>query len=150
MDTSQWVERTVKIGKHSVGVITGVYVSDITGEVEWLEVELPRSLFSRKVVVPCIGASSSGREVVLDYDIRLVCNAPKAPKNGHLTREEEMRLKSYYVQEDVSAKVVMKSLDEQDPVRHRRIALQTNNRKHQSFHLVKGKSFRLISEKELV
>jgi sporulation protein YlmC with PRC-barrel domain len=95
-DVPNWRGRDVvdKNG-HAVGVITDLYVDDVTGRPEWAVVRT--GLFSRRVTfVPLSRAALHGLRVRVPFDQRHIHDAPNIDPDGHLSADEEARLYQHY------------------------------------------------------
>jgi len=89
-------------GRHAVdpdgdkiGTIDEVYVDEDTGEPNWLTVKT--GWFGSNVsFVPIQGTYFAGDDVVVAYGKSTVKEAPNFDAEGHISREEEMRLYEHY------------------------------------------------------
>jgi len=78
-----------------IGTIDEVYVDEDTGEPSWLTVKT--GWFGSNVsFVPVQGIYFGGDDVVVAYDKSTVKDAPNFDADGHISREEEMRLYEHY------------------------------------------------------
>ena len=95
-DVSNWRGRdVVDRNGHAVGVITELYVDDMTGRPEWAGVKT--GLFSHRVTfVPLSQAAAHGLRVQVPYDQRHIHEAPNVDPDGHLSAGEEARLYGHY------------------------------------------------------
>ena len=79
----------------AVGVITDLYVDEVTGRPEWAAVKT--GLFSHRVTfVPLSQATLHGQRVQVPYDQRHLHDAPNIDPDGRLSTEEEARLYQHY------------------------------------------------------
>lgn len=91
-----WIDRqAVDSTGQAVGRVVDVYVSDATGEPEWLGVTT-RLFGSRMSFVPTQGAVSLGEHVRVAYDRLFIKDSPNVEADGRLSAEEEVRLYRYY------------------------------------------------------
>jgi uncharacterized protein (TIGR02271 family) len=78
-----------------VGTIEAIYVDDQSGEPEWALVNT--GLFGAKsTFVPLAQATSSGEQVHVPYEKRLIKDAPGIDPDGHLSEQEEQQLWHHY------------------------------------------------------
>jgi len=78
-----------------IGTIDEIYVDEDTGEPSWLTVKT--GWFGSNVsFVPIQGTYFGGDEVVVAYSKATVKDAPNFDADGHISRDEEMRLYEYY------------------------------------------------------
>ena len=79
----------------AVGVITDLYVDDLTGRPEWAVVRT--GLFGRRVTfVPLSQAALHGLRVQIPYGQGHIQQAPTIDPGGHLDAEDEERLYQHY------------------------------------------------------
>jgi sporulation protein YlmC with PRC-barrel domain len=79
----------------AVGVITDLYVDDVTGRPEWAVVRT--GLFSHRVTfVPLSQASLHGQRVQVPFLQGHIHEAPNIDPDGELNGEEEARLYQHY------------------------------------------------------
>ena len=95
-DVPNWRGRdVVDRNGHAVGVITDLYVDDVTGNPEWAVVRT--GLFSSRVTfVPLSEAAPHGLRVQVPFDRGHIHDAPNIDPDGHLSAEEEARLFQHY------------------------------------------------------
>jgi sporulation protein YlmC with PRC-barrel domain len=95
-DVPNWRGRDViDQNGHAVGVITDLYVDDVTGRPEWAVVRT--GLFSHRVTfVPLSQASLHGLRVQVPYLQGHVHEAPNIEPDGQLGADEEARLYRHY------------------------------------------------------
>ena len=95
-DVPNWRGRDViDQNGHAVGVLTDLYVDDVTGRPEWAVVRT--GLFSHRVTfVPLSQASLHGLRVQVPYLQGHIHEAPNIDPDGHLSVEEEERLYQHY------------------------------------------------------
>jgi sporulation protein YlmC with PRC-barrel domain len=95
-DVPNWRGRDViDQNGHALGVLTDLYVDEVTGRPEWAAVRT--GLFSHRVTfVPLSQASSHGLRVQVPYPQSLVHEAPNVDPGGHLSADEEARLYQHY------------------------------------------------------
>ena len=95
-DVPNWRGRNVvDQNGHAVGVITDLYVDDLTGRPEWAAVK--SGLFSHRVMfVPLSQARSHGLRVQVAYTQAHIHDAPTMDPDGHLSADEEARLYQHY------------------------------------------------------
>jgi sporulation protein YlmC with PRC-barrel domain len=79
----------------AVGVISDIYVDDVTGRPEWAAVK-PGLLSSRLTFVPLSQATLHGLQVQVPYHQGHIHEAPTFHPDGHLTVDEEARLYQHY------------------------------------------------------
>jgi sporulation protein YlmC with PRC-barrel domain len=80
---------------HAVGVITDIYVDEVTGRPEWAAVK--SGLFSHRVTfVPLSQAALHGMRVQVPYHQSHIHDAPNIDPDGHLSADEEARLYQHY------------------------------------------------------
>jgi uncharacterized protein (TIGR02271 family) len=78
-----------------VGTIDAIYVDDQSGQPEWALVNT--GLFgTRSTFVPLAQATSSGDQVQVPYEKRLIKDAPRMDPDGHLSEAEEQELWRHY------------------------------------------------------
>src|SRR5215218_373262 len=78
-----------------VGAIDAIYVDDQSGQPEWALVNT--GLFGTKTTfVPIAQATSSGDQVQVPYEKRLIKDAPRMDPDGHLSEAEEQELWRHY------------------------------------------------------
>ena len=79
----------------AVGVISDIYVDDVTGRPEWAGVK--PGLFSHRLTfVPLSQATLHGLRVQVPYHQSHIHEAPNIHPDGHLTADEEARLYQHY------------------------------------------------------
>ena len=79
----------------AVGVISDIYVDDVTGRPEWAAVK--PGLFSHRLTfVPLSQATLHGQRVQVPYRQSHIHEAPNIHPDGHLTADEEARLYQHY------------------------------------------------------
>jgi sporulation protein YlmC with PRC-barrel domain len=95
-DAPNWRGRDViDQNGHAVGVITDIYVDDVTGRPEWAVVRT--GLFSHRVTfVPLSQATLHGLRVQVPYLQGHIHEAPNIDPDGHLSADEEARLYGHY------------------------------------------------------
>jgi sporulation protein YlmC with PRC-barrel domain len=80
---------------HAIGVITDIYVDDLTGRPEWATVK--SGLFSGRVTfVPLSQATLHGLRVQVPYNRSHIHEAPNIDADGHLSADEEAGLYRHY------------------------------------------------------
>jgi sporulation protein YlmC with PRC-barrel domain len=79
----------------AVGVISDIYVDDVTGRPEWAAVK-PGLLSHRLTFVPLSQATLHGLRVQVPYHQSHIHEAPNIHPDGHLTADEEARLYQHY------------------------------------------------------
>ncbi|MEU4225068.1 PRC-barrel domain-containing protein [Nonomuraea sp. NPDC026600] len=78
-----------------IGKVGQVYLSDSTGEPEWVTVRT--GLFGLKqTFVPLMNARRSGAEIRVPFDKETIKEAPNIDVDGRLSLEEEARLYRHY------------------------------------------------------
>ena len=95
-DVPNWRGRDVIDEKgHPVGVITDLYVDEVTGLPEWAAVKA--GLFSHRVTfVPLSQAALHGMRVQVPYAQAHIHDAPNIDPDGQLSAAEEARLYQHY------------------------------------------------------
>ena len=95
-DVPNWRGRDViDQNGHAVGVITDIYVDDLTGRPEWAVVRT--GLFSHRVTfVPLSQATLHGLRVQVPYSQSHMHEAPNIDPDGHLSADEEAGLYQHY------------------------------------------------------
>ncbi len=95
-DVPNWRGRDVIDEKgYAVGVITDLYVDEVTGRPEWAAVK--SGLFSHRVTfVPLSQAVLHGMRVQVPYAQSHLHDAPNVDPDGRLSAEEEARLYQHY------------------------------------------------------
>jgi sporulation protein YlmC with PRC-barrel domain len=95
-DVPNWRGRdVVDQNGHAVGVITDLYVDDVTGRPEWAVVRT--GLFSHRVTfVPLSQAVAHGLRVQVPFEQRHIHDAPNIDPDGDLSADEEARLYRHY------------------------------------------------------
>ncbi|NUT45295.1 MAG: PRC and DUF2382 domain-containing protein [Thermoactinospora sp.] len=79
----------------SIGKVGQVYLSDRTGEPEWVTVRT--GFFGMKqTFVPLTNARRSGEEIRVPFDKEMIKGAPNIDVDGRLSLEEEAELYRYY------------------------------------------------------
>ena len=95
-DVPNWRGRDViDQNGHAVGVITDIYVDEVTGRPEWAGIK--SGLFSHRVTfVPLSQATLHGLRVQVPYHQSHIHDAPNIDPDGHLNPDEEARLYQHY------------------------------------------------------
>jgi sporulation protein YlmC with PRC-barrel domain len=95
-DVPNWRGRDViDRNGHAVGVITDIFVDDLTGRPEWAVVKT--GLFSHRVTfLPLSQATQHGMRVQVPFDQRHIHEAPNIEPHGQLSADEEARLYQHY------------------------------------------------------
>jgi hypothetical protein len=95
-DVPNWRGREVQDRHgHPFGMITDIYVDDLSQRPEWIEVK--SGVFSHhKVFVPVSGATLHGNRVRVSYDSRYIHDGPRFDPEGHLTVKDEAALYEHY------------------------------------------------------
>jgi hypothetical protein len=95
-DVPNWRGRdVVDQNGYAVGIITDIYVDDVTGRPEWAAVKT--GLFSHRVTfVPLSQAALHGLRVQVPYQQRHIHDAPNIHPDGQLSADEEARLYQHY------------------------------------------------------
>jgi sporulation protein YlmC with PRC-barrel domain len=95
-DVPNWRGRDViDENGHAVGVITDLYVDDVTGRPEWAAVKA--GLFSHRVTfVPLAQAALHGMRVQVPFAQAHIHDAPNIDPDGQLSADEEARLYQHY------------------------------------------------------
>jgi hypothetical protein len=95
-DVPNWRGRDViDQNGHAVGVITDLYVDDVTGRPEWAVVKT--GLFSHRVTfVPLLQAVLHGLRVQVPFNQGHLHDAPNIDPDGQLSADEEARLYQHY------------------------------------------------------
>jgi PRC-barrel domain len=95
-DVPNWRGRDViDQNGHPIGVITDIYVDDLTGRPEWATVK--SGLFGGRVTfVPLSAATLHGLRVQVPFAQRHISDAPGIDPDGRLTADEEARLYEHY------------------------------------------------------
>jgi hypothetical protein len=95
-DVPNWRGRdVVDQNGHAIGVITDLYVDEVTGRPEWAAVKT--GLFSSRVTfVPLSQATQHGLRVQVAFDRGHVHDAPNVDPDGRLNADEEARLYQHY------------------------------------------------------
>jgi sporulation protein YlmC with PRC-barrel domain len=79
----------------AVGVISDIYVDDVTGRPEWAAVK-PGLISHRLTFLPLSQATLHGLRVQVPYHQSHIHEAPNIHPDGHLTADEEARLYQHY------------------------------------------------------
>jgi sporulation protein YlmC with PRC-barrel domain len=95
-DVPNWRGRDVIDERgYAVGVITDIYMDDVTGRPEWVEVK--PGVFSHKVTfLPLSQATLHGMRVQVPYAQSHIHDAPHIDPHGRLSADEEARLYQHY------------------------------------------------------
>jgi sporulation protein YlmC with PRC-barrel domain len=95
-DVPNWRGRDViDQNGHAVGVITDIFVDDVTGRPEWAVVKT--GLFSHRVTfLPLSQATQHGMRVQVPFDQSHIHEAPNIEPHGHRSADEESRLYQHY------------------------------------------------------
>ncbi|MEU7741331.1 PRC-barrel domain-containing protein [Nonomuraea sp. NPDC049158] len=87
--------RVIGADGEEIGKVGQVYLSDSTGEPEWVTVRT--GLFGvRQTFVPLMNARRSGEEIRVPFDKDTIKDAPNIDIDGRLSLEEEARLYRHY------------------------------------------------------
>jgi sporulation protein YlmC with PRC-barrel domain len=95
-DVPNWRGRDVIDERgYAVGVITDIYMDDVTGRPEWVEVK--PGVFSHHVTfLPLSQATLHGMRVQVPYAQSHIHDAPHIDPHGRLSADEEARLYQHY------------------------------------------------------
>ncbi|MCA2224101.1 PRC-barrel domain-containing protein [Nonomuraea aurantiaca] len=87
--------RVIGADGEEIGKVGQVYLSDSTGEPEWVTVRT--GLFGvKQTFVPLMNARRSGEEIRVPFDKDTIKDAPNIDLDGRLSLEEEARLYRHY------------------------------------------------------
>lgn len=87
--------RVIGADGEEIGKVGQVYLSDTTGEPEWVTVRT--GLFGvKQTFVPLMNARRSGEEIRVPFDKDTIKDAPNIDLDGRLSLEEEARLYRHY------------------------------------------------------